>query len=348
MTSNASRSRFIYLAAVVLVSAHFSIAYLTGTHSYVDIVKYTHGNERTPFQYRALTAWLTRGLAGLSTTRWVAAQAPEPLGKSEVISWLALTMASMMLLLESTRRTTAQFARSPLVPLIAPFIAAAAAYVSFVALASTYRYSYPYDLPSLALFSVSTYLLLQNRMVAFYGLFILSTLTRETSLLLVFTLACYRWSRGKGLSRRNLVHVAALVCIWTGIKAWLHWLYAGNPVEPAHSFSTANRIVIFQFRENIQNLLKPIYWPGILSAAGWLWLIVFCYRSKIADAALRRSALWIVPVCGLLMLSVGRITEVRVFAECIPLLVAGAAAILDNTLAAGKACPVSSQGQPPS
>jgi hypothetical protein len=296
------------------VSAHFAVAYVTGTRFYVDLASYAAGSERLPFQYRALTSWLLHGIASLPPLRALAASLPPPFAEIELLALAAITLASAAAAIDLTRRSLALFMNEGMARALA-FLLPLSMYFSYVALASSYRFSYPYDVPSLALLALCIFAMLGGRWALLYVGFALASLNRETSLFLIPLLLLYRWPvdrAGFAAKRvRLLGHALALLAIWLAIKYALARLYAGNPVEGGGSMSGA---FVWQAGQNLRNLLDPIYWPSLSGVLGYLWVIILLGWKYLGDTPLRRG-LWVVPLWAAGMLMVGRITELRIFGE---------------------------------
>ena len=201
------RARGVWVCASVLLATHFSIAYINGTQSWLDLARYAQGNERLPFQYRALTGWVLRAGLHLPGLSFIAAHASHKMADPlEILCtglaffsalWImrcALVAARLILLNEDRARWAAL---SIMIPL----------YVAFEALANSYRLSYAYDLPSLALFFTCMLAILQRRRVTMLVFFTLATLSRETSLYLIPIFLCWSvpatWGHAPRLAGRD-------------------------------------------------------------------------------------------------------------------------------------------------
>ena len=86
---------------------------------------------------------------------------------------------------------------------------------------------YPADLASIALFVLGALCMRRGQWPAYYVVFVLATLNRETSCFLTFLLLLTQWPRGrKGVV---VLHCAAQLAIWIALKAWLAWVFRDNP-----------------------------------------------------------------------------------------------------------------------
>lgn len=320
----------LYLLMMTLVSTHFAVAYLTSTRSYVNLVDFETGVARIPFQYRALTGWFLRILINFPGIRTIDQIAPPPFTQPVMMAWLLLSVLSMAAMIDITRRSIQIFVDDQVVSAVLAFSLPLTVYISYVALASTHRFSYPYDMLSMMLFCLGVMFLLQNRLFWFYPAFTLATLSRETSVFLIPALLSFRWTGWSHLIRRDSVHVFLLLAIWLGIKVWLQTLYGGNPTEAEGGWGLGGTFVL-QLEPNLRNFLNPIYWPSIFSATGWLWVIVL-FGWKSIDAVIRRILIVVTPLYLIGMLLVGRITEARIFGELIPFFAVAGAMIVQNTM----------------
>jgi hypothetical protein len=97
---------------------------------------------------------------------------------------------------------------------------------------------------------------------------------------------------------------------------FVHALYRGNVQESAfmHQIATPGGMVI-ELGNNWQDLRDPGSWPALASVFAWAWLPVALYWRRIDHAGVRRVILLMTPCWLLLMFTVGRLREVRVFAE---------------------------------
>ena len=210
--------------------------------------------------------------------------------------------------------------------------------MTYVAIANTYRLSFPYDIPSLMFFSLGYYFILKENLLGFSLAFVLASFSKETAFFLLVALVCHRWVDLRSLLRRDGYLLALLLGAFLAIKLVLVFMYGGNLREtalghqPALTGDIPGALFVFQLRQNLDNLASPQYWPSILSFVGWLWLIVLFGWRLLDRPDVRRTLLVIPPLWFLAMLVAGRITEVRVFGEMIPLFVVGTAVIARNWL----------------
>ncbi len=296
--------RFAWMCRLlaVLIAAHFTLAYAAGTTSYVDLAAYVAGQARLPFQYRALTGWVLRGvleLAGLPMRD----AAPVLMG---------LVFASTLAIFASARVVAARLVGPGVLAWTGALGFAVPLYVMFAAPAYDYRFSYPYDLPSLALFFAALAAFVTERLVLCVVLFVVAALTRETCLMLIPVVLLW-----PAPSRRaRLVVAGCLSVVWVACWGLVHALYRGNVQESAfmHQLAMPGGMVI-ELGNNWQDLRDPGSWPALLSVFAWAWLPLALYWRRIDHAGVRRVIVLMTPSWYLLMFTVGRLREVRVFAE---------------------------------
>jgi hypothetical protein len=234
------------LFASAVVSCHFGVVYLTSTKSYVDVAAYANGHALLPFQYRALSAWIIHLVAALPPVPALASRLPEPLSRPEWLVWLGLSIVSMAVLIEFTRRAVNYFIQDDALSIVLSYLMPVAVYVSYVALPDAHRHSYPYDLPSLALLVGCIYYLLFKKYLQFWVFFVLATLSRETSILAVaFAIIVYVTENCR-LTRSELALVGFLLVTWSMIKVFLKLLYADNLFEDSNM--NEGGFFVFQLR----------------------------------------------------------------------------------------------------
>ena len=270
----------------------------------------TEGTALLPFQYRALVPWLVRGLT----------EAVPALGRADLrvlyapFEWAAAVgvYAAFAYLL----RTLGWSARASRLAALGVFAPLA------FNLAAPWRYNhvfFPYDTPSVAFFTLGLALLLDGRMRAYYALFVLATLNRETTCFL--TMAYAALALGRERPARIALHVAAQTALWGGVKAGLAWLYAANlPLDLrtgglfSEMIGRSARILV-SVPGNVYILFVTM--GGLAGVALLLW-------GRVRDVRVRRMA-WIALPFLAGMAVVGELMEVRIYSEGIPLVAAALA-----------------------
>lgn len=291
------------------------------------------GIAQTPQQYRVLIPWLVTGLLRMQSLFWHAPQA------SSVDLFQAAELLSIFLLLLAFRHFTCLFTDQNNVGTLlsfAIFLALPFHHVipvtpiipsghlrHFVAI-------YPWDTPSILLFTVGLILIYKRAWKSYYPLFVIATLNRETTWLLTLTFLVT--SLGGGSFRSIALHCSIQLVIWVAIKYILFQLYIDN-VDIANSSVPGQPSITRMFsavRVDPRWLLGNIrHYPFLLSFYSYLWVPVLALMRFINSAFLRRAL--IVPVIlGGLAAYVGTMGELRVLQEAIPVVVVAFVVVLER------------------
>jgi len=164
---------------------------------------------------------------------------------------------------------------------------------------------YLYDFPALTLFTLALALLARGRSRAFYWVFAVGTLNKETMILatLVFVLTSWR-----SLPRATLLkHVAAQSLLFLAIQIVLRLIFAGTPGGAVEPHLEKNLI-----------LLASSNGPLTLGLLGAIALLVLA-RFDRKPALLRKSLALLIPL-GVSYFCFGIYGEIRVFYEAFPVL----------------------------
>ena len=317
-----------------LATIQVAWCYLWLTRPYVNTFLYERGQERMPFQGRALMM-LPMQAAHSSTALRLAGELfavsrfwfprtvqPEVLIQA-IINVGCLAVTGVL----TTQIYTASSRHRLLTPMVYPLVLMAFA-VTYI-LHTVQNFRFIYDLPSLAFFTTALYLIYFRRHWGWFAvLFLVATVNRETTLLL---LPLYlldgaihdgRIELRRLLASRNLLVVVPLALFWIGWEVFIRHHFAGNRSE-----------FYPRLNWNIKSLLLPHAWPQLLSACGYLLPFVLVMRRHIPDPRLR-AWLWLFPVWLLFMFSYGILIETRVFGELIPLVVCSSTLIFEELLLA--------------
>jgi hypothetical protein len=338
------RGSLLALLMNALATIHLAWFYLRIPEA-LDLVTYEQGAERTPFQERVLMMlplhWahdsiLMKRLAGAITRMpgWF----PAPGNGSihpETILEAAIDVAAIVITGLIARRLYESSSRTGLLTrLIYP--------LTLLMIAVTYSMpvSHPlrfiYDLPAMAFFATELYLILfRVHAFAFAALFLVATLNRETTLLLLpvyWITQAVPWRAASPLPSRD--SELRLLCtrrtgpahfVWKNLRApetlavvlslgacWLSWHLWVSAHFAANPSAAAPRLSL-----NLGTLLCPIAWPQLFSAAAYLWPLPLLFRRSIPDATL--CAWTFLPLLWLaFMLPFALLIETRVFGELIP------------------------------
>lgn len=297
------------LAFVALLAFLFDVARLHfndefGPGSLLRVAGLAEPAAATPFQYRVLTPWLVRALhsaVGGSLSPLTLLRAVDVVAL--VGAWLALrSLARRLFASEADAHWTA-------------FLALALLPFHFV-FSREYPFWYAWDLTSFAVFSVGLALLERRAWLAYYVLFALGTLNRETTCFLTLVHATTAW---KSTPRARLfAHLAAQVTLWIALKLALRELYTG---------SRGADIAQWTWRENWDALRDPASWRWYLLAFGGTWIPLVLFFRRIASPWIRAALVACVPMLVGLFL-VGVWTELRIFGELIPIVALGLTALV--------------------
>ena len=327
-------NKSLLVAINTLATVQFVWCYLWLTRPYVNTELYSLGRERMPFQGRLMMmpvmwwahrssalVWLARPF-GLSRFWFPRDVRPEVLVQAAV-GVLCVGVAGWC----TAEIYWASSSRGVLTPFVYPLFlcVCAATYVMH----TVQNFRFIYDLPSLAFFSVAMYLLYFRRHWAWFAaLFLVATVNRETTLLLLPLFVInegfdgFQFRASRILRVRVMAICAALGSAWAGWQVVIRHIFARNVSE-----------FYPRFNWNLKSMIAPLAWPQMLSACGYLLLVVCILRKKIPDGRLR-TWLWIVPIWLGFMFTFGILIETRVFGELIPLVVCSTCLIAEEMIVA--------------
>jgi hypothetical protein len=310
------RQRLIFLAALLLVTSHFSLAYISEAAPFLSLRAFAAGLAPQPFQERALTAWFLRGANRLDSPGFEAglhrllpamgAAFNETTLVLLIIAWLSMA-ASIVITRETLLKLTGDALFSSWAAFLVPYMA----YFTYI-LNFGPHFLLPYDLPSLFFFCAGFYLLVMRRALLLIPLIAVATLNRETSLFLIVFYVVLELSRRGDQRRRAAVfaYAAGMLAAWIAMRLIVLHLYGHNPI------AGASGIADLKLWQNLGFLLKPQHWPAFASIFGFTLPVVIAGRRYLEPDFLRRglmvAALWFV-----LMLFVGVLIEIRIFGELI-------------------------------
>jgi hypothetical protein len=310
------RQRITFLAALILVASHFSLAYISEAAPFLSLRAFAAGLAPQPFQERALTAWVLRGANRFDSPQFEAAlhrllPAMGDAFNETTLVLLIIAWVSMAASIVITRETLLKLTGDALFSSWGAFLVPYMAYFTYI-LNFGPHFLLPYDLPSLFFFCAGLYLLMMRRPLLLVPLIAVATLNRETSLFLIgFYLVFEVSRRGDRKSRAAvLAYAAGMLAAWISMRLVVLHLYGHNPV------AAATRLADLKLWQNLGFLGKPQHWPAFASVFGFTLPIVVVYRRYLEPGVLRHGliivALWI----GL-MLFVGVLIEIRIFGELI-------------------------------
>ena len=310
-------TRWTWAAAVVCAAAYAWMHLATGQqHQYASVWLYTSGEAATPFQYRALVPWAASALRALPGAD--ALDLRVVYGALDALCALGVWVAMRRFLRPYLGGSEGRAARA---------VAALAAFVPLaLGTAAPWRHNdfyFPYDTLAVAVFALGLALLQERRWWAYYALFAVGTLNRETTCFLTIAWVLASW--GRVPLRALAAHSLAQLGIWVGLKAGLAALYADNPVlhDAGHGLFITTTI-----RTTLSLVAVPA-WVYTALALGGAWLVLALLRGRLRDPEIRR---WfrVVPVFLLGMALVGELLEVRIYGELVPLVTAGVLVVLGD------------------
>jgi hypothetical protein len=291
--------------------------YLTRLECHLKLLPYEQGRERIPFQYRLLLMeplrWAHQSPALNATAAWLTSlRGFFPGGvRPEGILEAGLDMASVAIAGLIARKLYQLTSRTGLLisyvyPLTLLMV------MSTYCFLTMHGYRFIYDLPGLAFFSVGLYLIFARTHPAWLAaIFLIGTLNRETTLLLLLFFVLARCSRGprfnwkQGYAASTLTTVLPLLSFWLAWHLWVIHLFRANPSARQPVWSL-----------NLSILAIPFTWPQLLGAFAYLLPLVILYRNHIRDRVLR-TWLWALPVWFAFMCYYGVLVETRVWGELI-------------------------------
>ncbi|HTU52200.1 MAG TPA: hypothetical protein VMF56_16540 [Acidobacteriaceae bacterium] len=321
-------------ALYLLATIQLVWAYHSRVPPYLHLDRYENGLEVTPCQTRVLMMWLLRWahhnpflihLADLFS-RFT------PIYRSHITPEtfiFAITDAAGIVLAGwvATCIYNAASERRLLTAYVYPLVLVlcAATYV----LVSLHPRRFYYDLPSLGFFAAGLYLIyFRKHPLWFAVLFVVATLNRETTLLLLlfFVLAAMTESGNvdwrRGYSPRTLAVVIPLSIFWIVWHIYVNRLFAHN-----------HAAWIPAYKINLVLLAWPPAWPQLFAAGGYTLLPIVLYRKRVNDATLR-IWLWTLPAWFGLMLLYAIMVESRLYGELIPYLACMGALIAEQSILA--------------
>ena len=314
--------RALPLLVLVLGCAQFAIHYGWSGWPFLDLGLYTREVIPMPYQGRVLMAWVFQATAArpgfYAFVTHFSAHLPVPLRSPYVVVEVAFVFVALLVAGLACRGTIRRLGADR------AFADWACLLLLGMAACITFCEDYiimaiPYDIPSIAFFSVGIWLVVARRWWLLLPVFMLGTLNRETYIFLTVFLVLYEGfsavQRGRTLLSGVLPvlpSVVVQVVIWVGIHVWALRRFAGNagPHDPKHG-------VVFQFGGNLHSLVNPSQWPLLGTVAALLVLPVVLGWRWIPDRAFARATACILVLWALGMTIVGVLVEVRIFNELV-------------------------------
>jgi hypothetical protein len=328
------KKKITLMVVYVVATIQFIWCYLWLTRPYVNTLLYEEGRERMPFQGRVLMM-LPMRWAHQSGVLWRIAEPfaksrfwfPKPVAPEVLVQAVIDVLCLLLTGYLTTKIYQASSRRRLLTPTVYPLllVVCGATYVMH----TVQNFRFLYDLPSLTFFAAAMYLMYFRRhWIYFVGLFVLATINRETTLLLL-PLYMLNGAVEDGrlqwplvLRARTLRVVVPLMLLWGTWQIFIRHEFAQNVSE-----------FYPRINWNLKSLVVPQAWPQLLSACGYLLLFVVVMRRRINDPRLS-AWLWLLPMWFVFMFVYGILIETRVFGELIPFVVCTTALIVEDLLMA--------------
>jgi hypothetical protein len=267
---------------------------------HATLSKLVEGSAATPFQYRVLVPAAVGALG--------------PEGPAQTRRWFRWAEFAAGLAAIAALRAYLRAIAGPTAPVGALALAAFGLLLFNLVLPRRLPVYYPSDLPAVAVFTLGLLALRRRAWPAYYAVFALGTLNRETTCFLVLAWALTAWRRE---GWRSLVaHAAAQLAIWVAIKATLAQVFAANPGAGLYEWSHAGGHR-FHLETNLRFALNPANWPYWWSGLGFVWLPALFFWRRVTDPAAQRLLLLIIPFLAGMFL-VGNLYELRIYAELLP------------------------------
>ena len=315
---------------------------LTGQLPEVSIDRLMAGTAQTPEQYRVLIPWLAKGIIGIFK---LLPTIPTP---APITIFQYIELLCVLLVFVAFRYLVSLFlgknATSGLLAItvwygmlfhyvIPPLRPGPASPINF----AWWKVA---DVPALLFMTVGLVLLYKKKWMAYYAIFVLATINRETSCYLTFI---YLFTAlGKSNLRSISIHCLLQFSIWFVIKYLLYQLYIDNPVTgPGPSNAAyAGLFDATDFRMNMADLRDIRLYPVLFSIAGYLWIPALLLGSIMSKDFIRKATIVIFPYfAGMSVLAT--LFELRTFGDLVSVLAAAFVLVLGELLV-GK--PVSTVG----
>jgi hypothetical protein len=309
-----------WIAFTVLLCLHFCLTYIVNPF-FLNMEQYVQGQAATPFQYRVLPMYVYRALLHTHAVGAVAEHMPKQVNSPYTVVLLGIAFCS---LLGAVFATSATIARLTDDRGFGRWMSLLVVYMSYFNLAPHWglNYTLPYDVPSLFFFCMGVYLVISRRWWAYYLLFPIAVLNRETICFLTVFFVVWEWFRsGTGDSEvarsmgkrimRLLPHALIQAAIWFGIKLYLAHRFVSNPAESGQG----GAVFAGHLSYNLHELISVQQWPVFLSICGFLLPALWVGRKWIRCAGMSWGCGIVMGLWFLGMMKVGVTTEIRIFSE---------------------------------
>ena len=255
------------------------------------------GTAEAPFAYRVLMPWVLRTLCRFDGVG-------DPMLAD--VGLRVLVLYGLMVLLRRWMRHFATATLADLSPLLLGII-----------LPGTFYWYWPYDFAGFFFWTACLLTLVERRYSLYLLCFILGSLNRETTVLLIGIFAVTQWEElGR---RRTLLWAAGQGVIFVAIALSIRLLVHA----PGGEFAEVHLLENLSFIAGRNALSLFENWMTMLSALGFLWILA-PWRWRRKSVFLRRAC-WVLPVAAVANLVLGRLAEPRLWNDWLPIFLALAA-----------------------
>lgn len=316
----------------LLACAGFALHLVWRQGSFLSLPLYAAGHEAMPYQGRILMAWVLRFTAGNAHIAGFlmrfAKYCPTDIRNPYLLVLLVVHFVSIV--------TAIYFGRLSLRVLtgaekFSAWTALLVLYMSYFNLVVGYDiFMMPYDVLSLAFFSVAVWLVLSQRVLWLLPLVAIEELNRDTAFFIPIFLFYFTWFDRENVSRqrwiKTLLSIIGQLAICSIIIAWILHKFRANPL----AVDLHNHWFGIQIRPNFLSLIKPPQWPLFLSLFGFSVPLFVAKFQSVGNRRLACSTAAIMLSWLAVSLIVGSIVEIRIFNELTAFLMPCIALILWN------------------
>lgn len=266
------------------------------------------GTAPSPFQYRPLFVWF---IAAVQHQGWFCETAERLRDLCYIIE-----LVSCYALFAVTWLYLGLFVRSNRIKAVGLLLLMFVLWMTY-RVPTQFAFYYIWDIPAAVFFTLGLYLIHQNRMLAFYALYAVASLNRETFAFLTVVYLLVNWHRPK---RQLIVSCAVQILIAISVRLLLVTLYGFRPIHH------------FALLENLGALPDPYTIGQILSALGFLWIFPLLGWHLIPDQFLKRACL-VLPVIAVPAFCMTNVDEIRAYGEYVGIILPPTLLVLQRIFA---------------
>jgi hypothetical protein len=308
--TQSTRSQGWLNVVCVLMSIHFTIAYVTLTRAMVPLQAYEDLSKAGgPFPYRMLVALLWRGCVTLLApihSHFPGLHMPAlnaPFDSNEDWFVCILTFLAMLGTLTIARRMVRAIDQRWGMEWIALGIGYCAYFDTMLVL--NRNLYYPYDILALFFFTALTYLAYIGRPIAFAFVLVPAMVNKETAALAVLLYF------GLHVTRHSIARMLA-ICFAFGLETIVIRLAERHYLNSlCFGCATAPQ---YQLPMNLRQLVNPLFWASALAVFGYAYVAaILCWR--FVPMRVRRTSLLLGGLWTITMMITGVMREIRIFSE---------------------------------